>query len=71
MTRERALELADEAIRAMFARLSPVPTSCVADAIMSAVAEEREACAKIAEKYACLSVRSCAEIADEIRERGK
>lgn len=66
MTRERALELAEWAVKGY-----------IADAIMIGVAEEREACAKIADgqreqagntpDWYC----ACGCIADEIRERGK
>lgn len=77
MTRERAFELAEIAIQRIRIRHSPAPASHIANAILAATAQEREACAKIADgqreqtgntpDWYC----ACGCIADEIRERGK
>ncbi len=70
MTRERAFKLAtDMGFMGLFAVR-------IADVIMNAVAEEREACAKIADYYRYLNGEgpgyycACGCIADDIRGRG-
>lgn len=67
MTRERALELAETAIEVWHIVGGRV---AVTNAILAAVAEEREACAQIAvvERYKWNGVSM--KIADKIRERG-
>ncbi len=77
MTRERALELFDEAMNeAMKQALlgeRPTPSVLVADVVLAACAEEREACAKIADDVKNKStVTDCritgSYIADVIRQ---
>lgn len=69
MTRERALELAGNSFWESWNWREGVVGS-IADAILTAVAEERESCAKIADSSGSCE-NACRElIAEEIRERG-
>lgn len=66
MTRERALELARTAINRTHACGG---VASIADSILAAVAEENEACAKIADERAAYWNPQLAEGSDEIAQR--
>ncbi len=68
MNRQRALEIVREiaSCRVGTAATNAATIDRLADAILSAVAEEREACANLVDEYAMSG-----HIADDIRNRSK